>query len=103
MATNDSLKTTGLSASVHSNIMQKIIKEKLVTHLTDNDLLLPAQFGFTKKEDPVNYNSSKGGQHGPISKWGYTALPGAKMGPYCPPWRAVWPHPPAWSKEGKGG
>ena len=46
-------------------------------------------------------------------KWGHTALPGgqygpilsqiAKMGPYCPPWRAVWPHPPAWSKEGKGG
>ena len=28
--------------------MQNIIKEKLVTHLTDNDLLLPAQFGFTK-------------------------------------------------------
>ena len=31
-----------------SNIMQKIIKEKLVGHLTDNDLLSPAQFGFTK-------------------------------------------------------
>ena len=28
--------------------MQKIIKEKLVAHLTDNDLLSPAQFGFTK-------------------------------------------------------
>ena len=35
-------------------------------------------------------------------KWGHTALPGgqygpilsqiAKMGPYCPPWRAIWPH-----------
>ena len=35
-------------------------------------------------------------------RWGHTALPGgqygpilsqiAKMGPYCPPWRAIWPH-----------
>ena len=28
--------------------MQKIFKEKLVTHLIDNDLRSPAQFGFTK-------------------------------------------------------
>ena len=33
---------------LYSNIMQKIIKEKLVTHLIDNDLPSPAQFGFTK-------------------------------------------------------
>ena len=47
---NGSLKITDLSASVHYApiLCKKIIKEKLVAHLTDNDLLSPAQFGFTK-------------------------------------------------------
>ena len=46
------------------------------------------------------------------AKWGHVALPGgqygpilpqiAKMGPYCPPWRAIWPQPPALEKKEGG-
>ena len=34
--------------------------------------------------------SSKGGQHGTLAESVPYGPPQAKMGPYCPPWRAIW-------------